>query len=192
MSSSGKFECECRKCGVHVTVEKPDSSHPCSNCGSPLTPAPKQCYWIFQFNPKSYKCVERMHDNALIDKPAQWLTSRFSEYMKKDDFVAIWASGKKPGIIALGKLVTSPTDNPLNLKEQKFMVDERAIDKFLYNKSVFVKYFRDLSANSLLEHECLSDDILRTMDVLKHRQATNFQITKDEWNRIIFLSSKKT
>ena len=88
--------------------------------------------------------------------------------------VAIWASGKKAGITALGRMVTYPTDTPLNLEEQQFWMDERAINKFLYNKSVLVLYFQDLSANPLLEHECLSDDVLKTIDVLKTSASNKF------------------
>jgi hypothetical protein len=70
----------------------------CSNCGTLLTPTPKPCYWIFQFNPKKYPWFDRIKETR---NPELWLESQHPEYMKKGDFVAIWASGKNAGVYAL-------------------------------------------------------------------------------------------
>jgi DNA-directed RNA polymerase subunit RPC12/RpoP len=179
------FEYTCWKCGKHITVKQPDSSYSCPDCGTLLKPAPKTLHWIFQFNPKTYRWFDRMKETR---RPEQWLASRDSEYMKKGDFVAIWASGKSAGVYALGQMVTYATYMSLSADDEKYWRNNQAIDKFLYHRSVLLEYFSDLSICPLLESRCLEDDTLKTLRVLDHLQATNFQINVEQWDRIVELT----
>jgi hypothetical protein len=188
--SEKEFEYECRKCKTHTFVCRPFPDLPCPLCGSLLTPAPKPRYWIFQFNPNIYLWFERMKNTA-GKKPEQWLASRHGEYMKKGDFVAIWASGKKAGIYALGQLITYATENPLNADDYRYWRKEEAANKFLYCKSVWVEYLKNLSNNPIYELECKKDETLADMTILVRQQATNFQISFNQWQRIVMLAAKR-
>jgi 5-methylcytosine-specific restriction enzyme B len=147
-------------------------------------------YWIFQFNPKVYRWFDRMTD-TYGNKPEQWIASRYSEYMKKGDFVAIRASGKEAGIYALGQLITSAIDRPLDNSDLKYWQNEEAANKFLYNRSVLVEYSKNLSTTPILNIEYSKDYILKDLNVLTRQQSTNIQITLKQWQRIVELASKK-
>ncbi len=184
-SDSDGFKYSCWKCGKNITVKQRDSYYTCSKCGILLREAPKILYWIFQFNPKTYRWFDRMKETR---RPEQWLASQDSERMKKGDFVAVWASGKSAGVFALGQMVTYATDMSLSADDEKYWRNKQAIDKFLYHKSVLVEYSRDLSTCPLLESRCSADDILKKLCVLNHLQATNFIITPEQWGRIVELT----
>ena len=181
------FEYECWKCDKHFTFNQPDSSYSCPNCGTLLRPSPKPRYWIFQFNPDIYYWFDRINETHT---PEQWLASQYAEYMKKGDFVAIWASGKSAGIYALSQMVTNATDMTLNPEDQKYWRNKQAINKFLYHPSVLVEHFKYLSTCPLLESQCLEDAILKSLCVLKHQQATNFLVEYEQWIRIVELTKE--
>ncbi|HSV48750.1 MAG TPA: EVE domain-containing protein [Candidatus Acidoferrales bacterium] len=147
-------------------------------------------YWLFQFNPKVYLWFERMLDTG-GNKPEQWLAHRYSEYMKKGDFVAIRASGKDAGIYALGQLITSAVDKVLDKSDLKYWIKEEAANKFLYNRSVLVEYYKNLSTKPILDVEYEKDEVLKDLKTLTRQQATNFQIKSEQWQRIVELASIK-
>jgi hypothetical protein len=187
LSNCNGFEYACWNCGKHDTFKQPDSSYSCTNCGTLLTPSPKPCYWIFQFNPKVYRWFDRIKETR---KPELWLASQHPEYMKKGDFVAIWASGKSAGVYALSRTITFATDMSLNDDDKKYYQNDQAIYKFLYNRSVLIEHFRDLSTSPLFKSQCLEDATLKSLNVLNHQQATNILITTDQWSRIFELTQE--
>jgi DNA-directed RNA polymerase subunit RPC12/RpoP len=105
-------EFECRKCAKTVSAEQHKISPFCPTCGTLLNVKPQPKHWLFQFNPSVYKWFDRIKDTK---EPEQWLISQHVQLIHKDDLVAIWGSGQKAGIYALGKIITNPKKNPLNL-----------------------------------------------------------------------------
>jgi hypothetical protein len=155
------------------------------NCNTRLRPRTQPNYWLFQFNPKIYRWFDR---NIDTNDPEQWLTSQHSKNIKERDLVAIWASGKKAGIYALGEIITNPTKTPLNLSQQKYYIDKTNIHKFQEKKSVTVKYF-NIKMEPLLEDQCRNDPILSEMQVFNNSQGTNFRLKNTQWNRILLAAN---
>ena len=89
---------------------------------------------------------------------------------------------------ALGHLITSAIDRGLDNSDLKYWPTEEAANKFLYNRSVFVEYSKNLLATPILESECLKDDLLKDLKALTRQQATNSPITAEHWQRIMELA----
>ena len=101
--------------------------------------------------------------------------------------MAIWASGEKAGIYAIGEIVTNPRKCPLNPEQEKYWINKEDIYKFEEKASVTVKYSRVIIDRPILEIECRRDSTLSDMAVLKQAQGTNFSLTRKQWNRFIEL-----
>lgn len=178
-------EYECRHCRKVVSIEQHMKNRYCPSCGTllskPLRPKP----WVFQFNPSTYRWFDRLKENKETE---QWLTSRHVRDIREGDKVAIWASGEKAGIYAIGEIVTNPKMNPLDPKQEKYWTNKEDICKFEENCSVIVKYSKVIIDRPLLESKCHSDPFLADMAVLKGAQGTNFSLTRKQWNRIVELT----
>jgi len=122
------------------------------------------------------------------------LASQHAGYIHQGDKVAIWASGEKAGIYAIGEIVTNPEEKPLNMEQERYWTKKAEIDtyKFRDKSSVTVKYLKVIIDRPLLEDECRKDPLLSDMQVLKNPQGTNFPLTKRQWNRISELTDRKT
>jgi hypothetical protein len=130
-----KVEFECRRCGKIESAEQYKISPFCTGCGTLLKIRPQPKHWLFQFNPATYKWFERIKETK---EPEQWLISQNTRLIHKDDLVAIWGSGQKAGIYALGQLTTNPTRNPLNPDQERYFLDKEVIGKFLEKNSAYV------------------------------------------------------
>ncbi len=122
----------------------------------------------------------------------QWLTSRHIGDIHEGDKVAIWASGEKAGIYAVGEIITNPRKSPLNPEQEKYWTNKEDARRFGENYSVTVKYSKVITNRPLLENLCHTDPILSDMVVLKAVQGTNFSLTKMHWNRIMELIDQST
>lgn len=178
----------CRKCGKTVTLEQFKSSRFCPNCGTMLRPL--RC-WIFQFNPAVYLWHDWIKENG-ESKYEQWLVSQHAREIHKGDRVAIWASGERAGIYALGEILEEPRIKPLSLEQQKYWIKKEDIKKFEEKKSTMVRYLKSIIDNPLLEEACRKDNLLKNMEILKHPQGTNFYLDKEHWKRIVNLTSENT
>jgi len=122
----------------------------------------------------------------------QWLTSQHARYIHEGDMVAIWASGEKAGVYAIGEVTTKYRQKSLAPEQEKYWSKKADIYKFQEKNSVVVKYLKVVIGRPLLEGECSKDPILSAMQVLKNPQGTNFPLTKKQWNRILELMDRKT
>ncbi len=124
-----KVEYVCRKCGKVVTAEQYKLSRFCPdvNCKTLLFEKPQPKHWLFQFNPSTYKWLERIKETQ---EPEQWLVSQQAKLIQRGDLVAIWGSNQNGGIYALGKIITNPTKIPLNPNQIKYFSDPDYTAKF--------------------------------------------------------------
>jgi hypothetical protein len=183
-----KLEFECRKCGKVVTAEQYKLSPFCPSpgCGTLLHVRPRPKHWLFQFNPSVYKWFDRIKDTQ---EPEQWLISQHVRLIHKGDLVAIWGSGQKAGIYALGQVITNPAKNPLNPNQEKYFLDRDSISKFQAHYSAFVEYSKVCLEKPVLQEECSRDNVLLNMQILMKQQGTNFRLTFEQWTRISELTS---
>jgi len=177
-------EFACRKCGKVVSFKQYAVDRFCPSCGTLLRLRLHPKPWVFQFNPAVYRWFDRIKENRETE---QWLTSRYVKDIREGDKVAIWASGEKAGIYAIGEIVTNPRKSSLNPEQEKYWTNINDISKFREEYSVVIKYLKVIIDRPLLEDECRKDPILSDMAVLKQPQGTNFILTKKEWNKIIEL-----
>jgi hypothetical protein len=117
----------------------------------------------------------------------QWLVSRYAKVVFRGDNVAIWATGSRAGIYAIGEVFENPSERTLNPEQEKYWTKRTNTDKFLRGNSVTVKYLRVEIDKPILEEGCRKDPVLSTMENLKQPQGTNFSLTKEQWNRIVEL-----
>ncbi len=173
-------ELECRKCKTTI----PASNHPsqfCPKCGTHLTARPLPKYWVFQFNPSIYRWHERI---TTTNEPEQWLVTHHFSRIRTNDLVAIWRSGDKSGIYAIGEIISAPQKKPLNPEQEQFFTDKDSIMKFLDTPSVNVRYLRLTLDQPLLQKDCEADKILSEMQILLNPQGTNFRLTPAQGERI--------
>jgi predicted RNA-binding protein with PUA-like domain len=183
-----RLEFECRKCGKVTPAEQYKISRFCFSCGTLLNIRPQPKYWLFQFNPSIYNWFERIKE---AKEPEQWLVSQHVKLISKGDFVAIWSSGQKAGIYALGTILTNPAKNPLTPSQEKYFLNKCDTGKFQERSSAYVEYFKIYLEKPLLQEECNKDCILSGMQVIKNPQGTNFRLTDAQWDRILELTNTK-
>lgn len=184
----GSAEFKCRKCGNIVSFEQYKLDQFCPYCGTFLSPRCQLKYWVFQFNPTIYRWFDRMKENKETE---QWLTSQYAKDIHEGDKVAIWASGEKAGVYAIGEIITNPRKSPLTTEQEKYWTNKEDIYKFREKYSVTIKYLKVIIDKPLLEYKCNNDPALSDMAVLKQPQGTNFPLTKKHWNRILELIDQK-
>ncbi len=138
-------------------------------------------FWLFQFNPSVYRWFDWMKENKETE---QWLVSRYGNVVFKGDKVAIWATGSKAGIYAIGEVVENPSEKPLDREQEKYLTKALYFDKFLREKSIVVKYSKVKMDEPVLEKDCKRDPTLSTLENLRQPRGTNFSITKEQWDRI--------
>lgn len=180
---------ECRKCKLIVSPQNYAVNKFCPQCDTLLQLHSPAKYWLFQFNPSIYKCIDRI--KAEPNEPEQWLTSQHSKHIKKGDLVAIWSAGKKSGIYAIGEIITHPAKKALNPNQEKYYIDKNDITKFLEKPSVMVIYSKIIENNPLPQSECHNDSTLLDMQVFIFPQGTNFKLTPEQWSRITELTAQR-
>jgi len=187
MKQTSNAEFKCRKCGKVVSFEQYTSDRFCPDCGT-LLPSRQLKQWVFQFNPAIYGWSSRIKENRETE---QWLTSQHARDIREGDKVAIWASGEKAGVYAIGEIITNPRKRPLDTEQEKYWTTKEDVSKFRMNCSVIIKYLKVIIHMPLLENECSKDATLSDMAVLNQPQGTNFPLTRKQWNRIIELVDQK-
>jgi DNA-directed RNA polymerase subunit RPC12/RpoP len=182
-----KLSYECRICGKVVNYEQYKNSPFCPDlgCGTKLQLKPQPKHWLFQFNPSIYNWFGRTKETREAE---QWLVSQLWKLIRKDDLIAIWSSGQKAGIYALGQVITNPAKTPLNIGQKKFFSNLNYVEKFCDKYSAYVEYSHVFLEKPLTQEACSQDDILSKMQILVNQQRTNFRLTGEEWERIVELT----
>ena len=91
----------------------------------------------------------------------------------------------------MGKIITDPMKDHLNLTQLRYFVSNDDSAKFEEKYSVYVEYFKVSGEKPLLEQGlCSEDRILCDLQVFMNPQGTNFHLSPDQWNRIIELTEK--
>jgi hypothetical protein len=174
-----ELQLECQKC--KTIIAQKNQVMFCPKCGTRLTARSLPKYWVFQFNPSIYRWSDRI---ATANEPEQWLVSHHFSRISINDLVAIWRSGDKSGIYAIGEVISSPEIKSLNPAQEQFFTNKYAIMKFSNTPSVNVRYLKVRLDKPILQKDCEADKILLEMQILLNPQGTNFRLTPAQGERI--------
>ena len=89
--------------------------------------------------------------------------------------VAIWGSGLKAGVYAIGQVVTKPARKTLNADQQKYFLAKEDITKFCEKHSVIVKYSKVIFDKPLLQDECNKDPIL--LEIASSNESSRYKLS---------------
>jgi hypothetical protein len=134
--------------------------------------------WIFQANPK----ISRIFESLQNEDCELWSCRQHSKKIKAGDRALIWISGKKPGIYAVGKILTDPSlqpDTPTGLKYWTNPFDGIATEE-----RVWVEYERRMLDKPLLKEYIRCDPQLWELKILRAPFGTNFLVEHEEWEAI--------
>jgi len=124
-------------------------------------------YWLFQCNPNDWDLREHWTNETQTDT---WRVNAHKNDIKKGDKVIIWMVGKESGCYALCEVAS---DMKTDKKENRDYVD--------------LKITHNLTYKPILKNELLS--LPEFSDYKGGNQGTNFTATKEQYEKILFLSS---
>jgi hypothetical protein len=139
---------------------------------------PPTGHWLFQANPKSDIWdgeFEQWQQQLKSGSTGWWYAVQHRKDMKPRDLVVFWESGKKkPGAFAFGHLTTEP------VQEDRDWVVPYIIDS--------------VPADVVPREVALQTQSLQDMALFRQPQASNFPLTKAEWedlNRLAFTTAER-
>jgi 5-methylcytosine-specific restriction protein B len=111
-----------------------------------------------------------------------WTATRYAAEMRAGDRVAIWKSGADGGICALGEITGTEFERPNAGSSDVSGPLEPAIP---FRATRFI--------DPLISRErCLEHPVLRGLEVLRFPQATNYRMTREQWDAVMELLSTDT
>ncbi|AWV91005.1 AAA family ATPase [Bradymonas sediminis] len=128
--------------------------------------------WIFQANTNEYALSEKLQNQEVGDTD-WWRVTRYRDEIAKDDVVLLWESGANAGVYAVGRLVTDPVqaqaDGPAD--------PSCTVDFELVN----------ILDQPILRDTLKRDAQLKDLPIIRAPQGTNFRVSKEAFNRLLFL-----
>lgn len=129
--------------------------------------------WIFQANPSHFDArgaVKSLHEMA-------WTVNQHKDAIKAGDRVYIWESGRKGGIIAIGRIKTNPAVIPIPESEQQFI----KAAKDMFNPKMRARLTIDSVLKEPLSRTRLKENsILKDLDIIRTPRGTNYPVTRDQ------------
>jgi len=129
--------------------------------------------WLFQANPKHWDLEHKLQTVSPSDAD-DWTVTRYREEMSPGDTVVLWQGGPKAGVYAVGELVGEPFERelpPWRPPKNDGSETEWAIS-FRYER---------ILQSPITRERLLENRELRSLQVLRAPQGTNFRVTEWEW-----------
>ena len=129
--------------------------------------------WLFQANPKHWDLEHKLQTVSPSDED-DWTVTRYREEMSPGDTVVLWQGGPKAGVYAVGELVGEPFERelpPWRPPKNDGSETEWAIS-FRYER---------ILQSPITRERLLENRELRSLQVLRAPQGTNFRVTEWEW-----------
>ena len=140
--------------------------------------APKS-YWLFQGNPERWPEMNDWLAAAELDADDSWTASQHVEEMAEGDLIAFWMSGSEGGICAVGEISGEVYERANSGHSGNSSDTEDAVP---YRVTRFLKPLINREA-------CKAHPILKDLSILRFANATNFRITREQWDAIMELIS---
>lgn len=132
--------------------------------------------WFFQCNPKHYDI-----DGALtVSNRIWWAMPQYFRRVSVGDQVALWRCGPAAGVIAVGEVIATSTDQvPSEPWELEFVKDHVAGPSQVPHARLLLHPVRHIPKAVLPEHP-----ELRTNLIIRRPNGTVFPISPDEWDEL--------
>jgi MoxR-like ATPase len=138
-------------------------------------------YWLFQGNPRRFLGMREWLAAKQVGTGEDWTASRYADEMRPGDEVVVWMSGPDGGICATAELTGSSFERPNTRSSRARGATEPAVP-------LRVTRFVD---PLISREECRSHDVLRDLEVLHVARATNYHMSKQQWDAVMDLLSAR-
>lgn len=139
--------------------------------------------WIFQANPQYYDLAGAL---ARLTEH-HWLINQHADKIKAGDTVFLWQSGKDGGVMAYGRILSSPALLPPSEAERPFVRDASALPA---KPALRVRLRIDDVLDEPLDRDTLREDPrLVGLMFLRASQGTNFPVAADECAALLDLAA---
>lgn len=132
---------------------------------------PKQS-WIFQANPDYYDIVEALKH---LQKFC-WTVNQHKTKVHAGDRVFLWVSGKQAGVIAMGTILSDPTEMEDMPEEVQFNKTEQKVTSEL---RVLLEIEKRIEP-TLLRTTLKNDPVLKSLTIINSSQMTNYPLTTEQ------------
>ena len=140
-------------------------------------------HWLFQANPKYYDIRRALNDLQELT----WSINQMSGKFRAGQTGYLWESGPAGGIIAHGTLLTGPTEIESDPREDKYFSGESDLG----GKRLRVRLRIDQVLKEPIPRQSLLDHpTLKSLGVLRFANATNYTLSKQEYDAIRSLATK--
>ena len=136
-------------------------------------------YWLFQGNPKYYRLLDAIRD--LEEMP--WLVTRYAKEMAVGDGVLVWMAGKEAGIYAIAEITETP-QILRELPDREYWLNTTRVQG---KPQVKIRFLRKLIGQPLRRSELKQDLVLKNLSVIRAPSSTNFKVTAEEWEKVLYL-----
>ena len=132
--------------------------------------------WIFQANPDIFDIDEAIGELTEIT----WKVNRYKDRVHAGDIVYFWKSGENAGIVAVGKILSEPA-HLKDLEIEKRFIRSKAADKNGDKEFIGVRISVERVLRPMVRRQDLLDyPLLRSMQILRQSQGTNFVLNDEE------------
>ncbi len=139
-------------------------------------PELSRSYWIFQSNPKYYDLEKDLEGITKEDLDNfSWTVNQYANQIRTGDVAYLWTSGKDAGILAVATVRSDPYYT--SDVEGEFISDKKKEE----GKQQWVDLRIDYILPERIRRDSLTDHpTLRSMQIIKRPQGTNFIVTNEE------------
>ncbi|MBN2789371.1 MAG: EVE domain-containing protein [Candidatus Delongbacteria bacterium] len=138
-------------------------------------------YWIFQANPKVYKVIEALNDNAV----STWSVKAHKDKIQKGDKGILWITGSNPGCYGIFEVTSNVYDDYDDQDQEKYYIEDGVNVKAT---RVRFKITHNLSGNPIIKEQISEYPELNDLKI--GNQGTNFSATKIEFDTIKKIAEK--
>jgi len=133
--------------------------------------------WIFQSNPDYYDIDRALQELSEIE----WTVRQHRKQVEAGDRAYIWRAGADAGIVAVGSVLTDPTESLPDPAEESLFRKGEAFPEAEPRVQIRID---QLVEPPLLAQSLASDPALADLRILKFRNATVFAVTPDQDERL--------
>ncbi len=138
----------------------------------------KANYWVFQANPTRYNVFDALRN----DEVKNWSVVQHKEEISLGDKFILWVTGEKPGIYAIGTV----TSEKYHAKDEEYELEYyMGNQENIAQDRVDINVERNLVDKPILKKKI--DQIPELKDLKAGTQGTNFEATKEQYEKILEL-----